>query len=72
MTEFEHPVPKISGLCPTAYALVAGGALTAAAIVDRAAGQLAEALAPVVAIFAAASLAASVKASVTAIARSQL
>jgi len=49
MTEFEHPIPKISILCPTAYALVAGDALAGAAIADRAVSQLAGALAPVAA-----------------------
>lgn len=47
MTEFEHPVPKISALCPTAHALVAGDALAGNAITGRAIAKLAGALAPV-------------------------
>lgn len=47
VTEFEHPVPKIHSVCPTAQALVAGDALAGEAIVRRALADLGGALAPV-------------------------
>jgi hypothetical protein len=53
MTEFEHPVPKISTLCPTAHALIAGDALAGRAITDRAVAKLAGAMAPIAAAAAA-------------------
>jgi len=47
MTQFEHPVPKIDGICPTAQALIAGDALAGRVVVHRAIAALGGALAPV-------------------------
>ena len=46
-TQFEHPVPKIHSVCPTAQVLIAGDALAGEDVVRRAHVQLAGAPVPV-------------------------